>query len=1327
MNLWKTLKIFISSTFKDLELERDLLTNSFDSIKQNILSRRLTLIPYDLRWRERHHEEDIVKWCLKMVGQCQYFVGILGYRYGWRPPFDYKGNTNTDLLSITEMEINYALECIPREKRFFCFGDINQYPSEAISKEDKNDLNSLNLLKERLRSEGETIFEYQDISEALGIIVKHLQKIIDEEYPSNEKVDFYQLTQQQIFGEWIQEKRNGFVGRIDSLKTLEEFALAKNKQNYLIIGAVAGTGKSALLSQFYWRWQQTNPQKIVAHFLSLGGENRDINGIMISIGEQLRSVGFEPKPQSSPTQIRKQVQRFLEEYSESLVILIDGIDEIYESGRDLQWLPQNLSANIRIIITTRPVGTWQILKNFSQSQTQELSPLTSQAIQSIINWYEKTKHLSFSEEDVTLLCKRAAGNPLYLKVALDEIVSSGIAVGQLALSVEALFSQILERLQKTYSVDIVQQYLGIIAASRNGISEEELWEILSQKAKITDNFLLIVQRALDNFIVKRSGVLSFFHAEFERNIKQRLGKQDMRDMHFIIAEYLSSKGWIYTRALADLPFHLQWSEQFPKAVQLLTDIDFLRAKSLERMTHSVVEDLSRLLEQPEVTLPDIKIKITDTIVISRKTIKLLLHALQLDLQFIQRHPQLLFQCLWNRCYWHDSPATKKHYKVVADTQVIPPWDNHEIEKLSCLAKYWQHKSPDTVWVESLRPLEPSLDSPLISTLKGHEGWVRAIAFHPHNHDQIASASGDNTAKIWDISTRQCLFTMPHSDWVNSVQFSEDGQQIFTAGRDRMIRVFNSRSGEELYKLTGHKNSVQDIAVFKDILVSVSKDREVRMWQISTKQCIKILDDHKTSIRCVVFHPNGSFFASGAKDGEICVWDTSGKCLWKLGGHSKEVRGLSFHPTKNFLTSSSGDKTICIWNLTTGNKEYTIRDHEEGVRSVTYSHDGNKIFSASKDQTLRCFEAQTGKNLGIFTGHEGELRSVICGKNGRIASAAMDRTIRIWNSAVDPLPFKLISHSDYVRNLSINKRANKIASCSRDTNIRIWDIQSGLCKHILQGHKDNVSNVIFAHNDDRLASGSHDKTLKIWDDNQIICTLEGHSDFVRDFAWTPNDKYIVSVSRDSTVRVWNSFTGENIKILTEHQSHLQCVACSHDNIYIASGARDGITKVWKYTDAGFNDQSIYTLEGHTSGITALAFRPDNQYLASASDDHTVRIWDMKTGLCTKVLEGHSGYVIEIAYNEDGTKLATVSWDRTTRVWDIATGKTQHVKPGYAKAEAIAKKNVIHVFNNGMEMVIEKSNKPICYFAEGLNHAFVSGNLFFGGVGTGNVHFLRVHGI
>ena len=94
MHIWKTLKLFVSSTFLDLEIERDKLSTTFNSISQKLVERHLSFIPYDLRWREKDSRESLASWCNEMVLKCQYFLGILGYRYGWRPPKNWKGEDN---------------------------------------------------------------------------------------------------------------------------------------------------------------------------------------------------------------------------------------------------------------------------------------------------------------------------------------------------------------------------------------------------------------------------------------------------------------------------------------------------------------------------------------------------------------------------------------------------------------------------------------------------------------------------------------------------------------------------------------------------------------------------------------------------------------------------------------------------------------------------------------------------------------------------------------------------------------------------------------------------------------------------------------------------------------------------------------------------------------------------------------------------------------------------------------------------------------------------------------------------------------------------------
>ena len=115
---WRTVRVFISSTFRDMQAERDHLVRFvLPRLREELLRRRIHLVDVDLRWGVTA-EQDALEVCREIIDECRpRFICMLGGRYGWIPPGEER--------SITADEVHYAaLDRLDVDQyRYFYFRD----------------------------------------------------------------------------------------------------------------------------------------------------------------------------------------------------------------------------------------------------------------------------------------------------------------------------------------------------------------------------------------------------------------------------------------------------------------------------------------------------------------------------------------------------------------------------------------------------------------------------------------------------------------------------------------------------------------------------------------------------------------------------------------------------------------------------------------------------------------------------------------------------------------------------------------------------------------------------------------------------------------------------------------------------------------------------------------------------------------------------------------------------------------------------------------------------------------------------------------------------
>ncbi|OUL27508.1 WD40 repeat domain-containing protein, partial [Nostoc sp. 106C] len=159
--------------------------------------------------------------------------------------------------------------------------------------------------------------------------------------------------------------------------------------------------------------------------------------------------------------------------------------------------------------------------------------------------------------------------------------------------------------------------------------------------------------------------------------------------------------------------------------------------------------------------------------------------------------------------------------------------------------------------------------------------VWSVSFSPDGKT-IASASDDNTIKLWSLDGKELKTFKGHSDSVSWASFSPDGKTIASTGRDKTIKLWNL-DGKELKTFKGHSDWVWGVSFSPDgqTIASASADKTIKLWSLDGKE-LKTFKRHSDGVSSVSFSPDGKTITSASRDHTVILWDLDLDNLLILG-------------------------------------------------------------------------------------------------------------------------------------------------------------------------------------------------------------------------------------------------------------------------------------------------------------------------------------------------------------------------------------------------------------------------------------------------------------
>ncbi|XP_043720042.1 transcriptional corepressor LEUNIG_HOMOLOG-like isoform X2 [Telopea speciosissima] len=252
--------------------------------------------------------------------------------------------------------------------------------------------------------------------------------------------------------------------------------------------------------------------------------------------------------------------------------------------------------------------------------------------------------------------------------------------------------------------------------------------------------------------------------------------------------------------------------------------------------------------------------------------------------------------LWNMDTLQTESTPEEHTLIITDIRFRPNSTQLATSSFDRTVRLWN-------------ATEPSYS---LHTYAGHNSHVMSLDFHPKKTDVFCSCDGNGEIRFWNVNN-QYSCTKVFKGGMAQVRFQPRIGQLLAAAAENVVSIFDVESDRQTQSLQGHSKEVNSICwdTNGDYLASVSQDC-VRVWSLTSGECIHELSSNGNKFHSCVFHPRYSTLLVIGGYQSLELWNMAENKSMTVPAHEGLIAAVAQSPVTGMVASASHDKSVKLW-------------------------------------------------------------------------------------------------------------------------------------------------------------------------------------------------------------------------------------------------------------------------------------------------------------------------------------------------------------------------------------------------------------------------------